>query len=66
MKEHTAHAKAIKKHPGMEHAERYIAHVGPSKAETIVWQFTKAGNFNFGCHIPSHFEAGMIGKITIR
>jgi len=63
LKEHSA---LMKKHPGMEHDEPYMAHVAPGKTETIVWQFTKPGEFQFGCLIPGHFEAGMIGKITVR
>jgi uncharacterized cupredoxin-like copper-binding protein len=60
------HAELMKKHPGMEHNEPYMAHVGPGKTAEIVWQFTKAGEFYFGCLIPGHFEAGMVGKITVR
>ena len=66
MKELRDHAELMKKHPGMEHDEPYMAHVGPGKTAEIVWQFTKAGEFYFGCLIPGHFEAGMIGKILVR
>lgn len=66
MKELKEHAEMMKKHPGMEHEEPYMAHVAPGKTETITWQFTKAGEFNFGCLIPGHFEAGMIGKLTVK
>lgn len=65
MKELKEHADMMKKHPGMEHDEPYMAHVAPGKTETITWQFTKSGSFNFGCLIPGHFEAGMIGKVTV-
>ena len=61
-----AHAEMMKKHPGMEHDEPYMAHVAPGKTETIVWQFTQAGEFHYGCLVPGHFEAGMIGKVTVR
>ena len=60
-----AHAELMKKHPGMEHDEPYMAHVAPGKTETIVWQFTKSGEFHFGCLIPGHFEAGMVGKVAV-
>ena len=49
----------------MEHDEPYMAHVAPGRTETIVWQFTKAGTFHFGCLMPGHFEAGMIGKYAL-
>ena len=60
------HAELMRKFPGMEHDEPYMAHVAPGKAETIAWQFTKPGDFYYGCLIPGHFEAGMIGKVTVR
>src|SRR5574338_14399 len=56
MQELREHAELMKKHPGMEHEEPYMAHVPPGKSERIVWQFTKAGEFYFGCLIPGHFE----------
>ena len=59
------HAALMKKHPGMEHDEPYMAHVAPGKTERIVWQFGKAGEFYYGCLIPGHFEAGMVGKINV-
>ena len=60
------HADLMKKHPGMEHDEPYMAHVAPGKTQTVVWQFTKAGEFYYGCLIPGHFEAGMIGKVIVK
>ena len=65
MKELKEHAELMLKHPGMEHDEPYMAHVGPGKTERVVWQFTKAGEFYYGCLVPGHFEAGMIGKIVV-
>ena len=65
LKELKDHAEVMKKHPGMEHDEPFMAHVAPGKTEEIVWQFTKPGEFYFGCLIPGHFEAGMVGKIKV-
>jgi uncharacterized cupredoxin-like copper-binding protein len=66
MKELKEHAELMRKHPGMEHDEPYMAHVAPGKTGSIVWAFTKSGEFFYGCLIPGHFEAGMIGKIIVR
>jgi uncharacterized cupredoxin-like copper-binding protein len=60
-----AHAELMRKHPGMEHDEPHIAHVAPGKHGEIGWRFTEAGTFYFGCLIPGHFEAGMIGTIHV-
>ena len=49
-----------------EHDEEDNAvEVEPGKRGELVWRFTKAGSFSFGCLIPGHFEAGMIGKLTV-
>ena len=66
MKELKEHAELMEKFPGMEHDEPYIAHVAPGKEESIVWQFTQAGEFHYACLIPGHMEAGMIGRITVK
>lgn len=65
MKELKEHAELMKKFPGMEHDEPYMAHVAPGKEGEIVWQFTRAGEFHYACLIPGHMEAGMISKITV-
>lgn len=60
------HAELMKKFPAMEHADANMAHVKPGKAGEIVWQFTRAGEFQFACLQPGHFEAGMVGKLTVK
>ena len=59
------HAEMMKKFPGMEHSEPYMAHVPPGKKGEIIWKFTKSGEFGFGCLIPGHFDAGMKGKVIV-
>ena len=49
----------------MEHDEPYMAHVAAGKAETMVWKFTRLGDFFYGCLVPGHFPAGMVGKIIV-
>lgn len=60
------HADLMRKFPGMEHDEPHMAHVKPGKSGEIVWQFTRAGEFRFACLVPGHFEAGMVGKVTVQ
>ena len=59
------HNEMMKKFPGMEHEEPYMAHVDPGKEMEIIWQFTNTGTFEFGCLLPGHFDAGMKGTITV-
>lgn len=60
------HAELMKKFPEMEHADANMAHVKPGRTGEIVWQFTKAGEFQFACLQPGHFEAGMVGKVVVK
>lgn len=64
-KELDAHAEMMKKHPGMEHDEAYMAHVGPGKKGRIVWHFNREGDFEFACLVAGHYDAGMRGKIRV-
>lgn len=60
-----AHAELMKKHPGMQHDEPYMAHVPPGKQGDVVWLFNRAGDFEFACLIAGHFEAGMRGTLRV-
>lgn len=64
-KELDAHAALMKKFPNMEHEEPYMVHVAPGKTGEIVWTFNRPGEFDFGCLIAGHYEAGMVGKIKV-
>jgi uncharacterized cupredoxin-like copper-binding protein len=66
MEELKEHAALMRKHPGMEHDEPWMAHVAPGKTSELGWQFTKPGTYYYGCLIPGHFEAGMIGKVIVK
>jgi uncharacterized cupredoxin-like copper-binding protein len=59
------HAEDMRKEPGMKHDAPYLTHVRPGQTGTIVWQFTEAGEFEFVCLVPGHFEGGMIGQIKV-
>lgn len=64
-KELAEHAEMMKKHPEMEHDEPHMLHVAPGKSGEMGWRFTKSGEFLYGCLVPGHFEAGMVGKIKV-
>ncbi len=60
------HAQLMRKFPEMEHEEPHMVHVAPGNAGEIGWQFTRPGEFYYGCLIPGHFEAGMVGKVIVQ
>lgn len=66
MKELKDHGEMMKKMPEMEHADANQVTVDPGKTGEIIWQFTKAGKFDFACLQPGHFESGMKGKIAVK
>lgn len=59
------HAEEMRKHPGMEHDEPFMAHVKPGATQRLTWRFTQAGTFAFACLVPGHFEAGMKGVVAV-
>jgi uncharacterized cupredoxin-like copper-binding protein len=64
--ENVKHAEEMKKNPEMEHDDPNSKRVAPKKTTEIVWRFSKAGQFEFGCLIPGHREAGMIGIVIVK
>ena len=59
------HAALMIKFPNMEHDEPYMAHVGAGKASEMIWNFNRAGEFEFACLVAGHYQAGMMGKIKV-
>ena len=60
-----AHAALMVKFPQMEHADPNQASVEPGKTGELIWQFTKAGTFDFACLQAGHYEAGMKGQVVV-
>jgi uncharacterized cupredoxin-like copper-binding protein len=59
------HAKHMREHPHMEHHDSNALHLAPGQSGELVWRFTRAGTFYYGCLQPGHFEAGMVGKVVV-
>ena len=66
MDELKKHAVLMKQHPHMDHDDPHGRHVRPGASASLVWQFTKPGEFYYACLVPGHLEAGMIGTIVVR
>jgi uncharacterized cupredoxin-like copper-binding protein len=63
--ENAKHAELMMKFPNMEHDEPYMAHVPPGKTGEVIWTFNRAGTFEFACLVAGHYQAGMVGTITV-
>jgi uncharacterized cupredoxin-like copper-binding protein len=59
------HAELMKKFPNMEHDEPYMAHVPAGQKAELLWHFNQAGDFDFACLLPGHYQAGMVGKVKV-
>ena len=64
--ENAKHAEQMKKNPDMEHDDPNGRRLKPKGTAEIVWRFTKTGEFQFGCLIPGHTEAGMVGTVVVK
>jgi len=62
---HSRDRFVLGKFPDMEHGEPCMAHVGPGQQGEIIWRFNQAGEFDFACLIPGHYQAGMKGRIVV-
>ncbi|MNL78605.1 hypothetical protein D3C87_2050360 [compost metagenome] len=55
--------------PGMDHAMKHddpnSVLVEPGKTAELTWIFTKATRLEFACNIPGHYQAGMVGQLTV-
>jgi uncharacterized cupredoxin-like copper-binding protein len=67
MDELKKHAELVRRHEAdLASDEPNVTRVQPGQSGKIVWQFTRAGEFYYGCLIPGHFDAGMMGTIVVR
>ena len=65
VEENRRHMKAMEAHPDMAHDDPNAKRLKPKATGEIVWQFTRAGTFEFACLIPGHYQAGMVGTIVV-
>lgn len=47
----------------MEHNDPNSVLLEPGKSAEVIWMFAKAGELEFACNVPGHYDAGMVGQI---
>lgn len=63
-------------HEGMDHSQMNHAeghgHAGgntvlvqPGQRAELTWTFSKSAPIEFACNVPGHYQAGMVGPLTI-
>lgn len=65
MKEMDHGSMAGMDHAMMKHDDPNSVLVEPGKTAELIWTFTQATNLEFACNVPGHYQAGMVGKLTV-
>ena len=63
--EQEEHEKEMQSMRGMQHTDQNAVSILPGETRALVWTFGKEGTFEFGCHVPGHYAAGMVGTIHV-
>jgi len=48
------------------HSDANAVFLESGETKDLVWRFGKAGQIEFACNVPGHYEAGMKGVVAIR
>lgn len=65
MAQNAEHKELMAKFPEMEHDDPNAVRLEPGEEAEILWTFNRAGNFEFACLLPGHYEGGMHGALTV-
>ena len=49
---------------GDEPLEAEAENIAPGTSKTMIWTLSDAGAYQLACHVPGHFEAGMVMRIN--
>lgn len=49
----------------MSHEDASTVALEPGQRVERAWRFVRAGQLEFACNIPGHYQAGMVGKLKI-
>lgn len=50
---------------GVGHDEPNVLTLEAGASGELTWRFTEPARLLFGCHIPGHYDAGMVGTLTV-
>lgn len=60
------HAHLMRNMPMARHAEANQVSLAPGQQGVLIWKFDRPGTVGFACLLPGHYEAGMVGKVTVK
>ena len=59
------HSKEMSDPNMTTHDHPFSVYLEPGETRELAWEFTRAGEFLYGCHVPGHYEAGMKAPLTV-
>ena len=59
------HKALMEQFPEMEHDDPNSVRLDAGETGEIIWTFSNAGEFEFACLIPGHYEAGMHSSVKV-
>ena len=59
------HKALMERFPEMEHDDPNSIRLAEKTGGEVIWTFSNAGEFEFGCLIPGHYDAGMKGSVAV-
>ncbi|MDB5874718.1 MAG: plastocyanin [Ramlibacter sp.] len=59
------HAAQMAKSAHMAHEQPFMVKVPGGKSGEFIWNFNRAGEFDFACLVAGHYQAGMVGKVKV-
>ena len=63
--DHVKMKEMSKKDHSLGHSHANSVLLEPKESGEIIWKFSKDISLEMACNMPGHYEAGMVGKITI-
>ena len=52
-------------HGDMKHDDANSILLEPGESAELIWRFTQPIQLEFACNVPGHYEAGMVGAISV-
>ncbi len=62
---HQEHEQEMAEDDSMMMDEDNAISLAPGETKEITWTFPENGEVTYACHVAGHFEAGMVGRISV-
>jgi uncharacterized cupredoxin-like copper-binding protein len=53
-------------HSGMKHDDPNSVLLESGETAELIWRFKEPKRLEFACNVPGHYEAGMVGTLTVK